>query len=65
MTENIKGKSDAELKATIAAYTAELERRESIPEELRPDPAIRELLRKRQQDLYGNPVATWYGKEAM
>lgn len=54
MTENIKGMGDAELKATIAAYTAELERREAVPTDEQPDPEIKKMIEQRRDELFGN-----------
>ena len=63
--ENYTTKSDQELRLIAEAIKAEQQRREAGPPENKPDPEIREILRRRQHELYGNPVQAWYdGKEA-
>lgn len=49
-----KDMSDGELAASIAAMSAEQQRRAAIPEDQRPDPRIAKMLRERHENLYGN-----------
>lgn len=49
-----RGMDDAELAASIAAMSAEQQRRAAIPPDTRPDPKIKAMLEKRHDDLFGN-----------
>lgn len=53
IADKAKQMSDAELSASIAAMSAEQQRRAAIPESLRPDPTIAKMLKDRHAELYG------------